>query len=67
MQIFNRTICCTFADFEGICSTHALQCRIRTGTVTCVVISNFVPANFRKVKPSVFRKVKPTTGNLQKK
>ena len=30
------------------------------------VISNFVPANFRKVKPSVFRKVKPTTGNLQK-
>jgi hypothetical protein len=31
------------------------------------VISNFVPANFRKVKPSVFRKVKPTTGNLQKK
>ena len=36
MQIFNRTICCTFADFEGICSTNALQCRIKTGTVTVV-------------------------------
>lgn len=30
------------------------------------VISNFVPANFRKVKPSIFRKVKPTTANWQK-
>ena len=36
MQIYNRTICCTFADFEGICTEHALQCRIKTGTVTRV-------------------------------
>ena len=36
MEIFNRTICVTYDEFEGICTTNSLQCRAKQGTITIV-------------------------------
>lgn len=36
MEIFNRTICVTYDEFDGICTVNSLQCRAKQGTITIV-------------------------------